>query len=79
MSFDAKMAFEGQNEAEECMSDHIFQTAYARVRARHDDSSWFALSPREITDLIYREIRAIDCERLMNAGSARAPMAFAAE
>ena len=46
------------------MSDHIFQDAYARVRGRHDDQSWFALSPREITDSIYREIRLIDRERL---------------
>ncbi len=28
------------------------------------DQAWFALSPREITDLIYREIRIIDRERL---------------
>jgi hypothetical protein len=45
------------------MSDHCFHSAYARVRGRHDDQSWFALAPREITDLIYREIRSIDRER----------------
>ena len=45
------------------MSDQIFQDAYARVRARHDDQAWFALSPREITDSIYQEIRVIDRER----------------
>jgi hypothetical protein len=28
----------------------------------HTDQAWFALSPREITDAIYREIRAIDRE-----------------
>ena len=46
------------------MSDQIFQNAYARVRGRHSDQDWFALSPREITDAIYREIRIIDSERL---------------
>jgi hypothetical protein len=45
------------------MSDQIFQEAYARVRARHTEESWLALSPRQITDAIYREIRQIDAER----------------
>ena len=57
------------------MSDQVFQNAYARVRGRHDDQAWFALSPREITDSIYREIRDIDSERMRLA----APMAIAAE
>lgn len=48
------------------MSDHIFHDAYARVRARYEDQAWFALSPREIADSIYREIRAIDSERAMS-------------
>ena len=61
------------------MSDHIFQDAYARIRGRHDDQSWFALSPREITDSIYREIRAIDRERLMHADTDFVPMPLAAE
>jgi hypothetical protein len=61
------------------MSDHIFQDAYARVRGRHDDQSWFALSPREITDSIYREIRIIDRERLLRAEADLVPMAVAAE
>jgi hypothetical protein len=61
------------------MSDHIFQDAYARVRGRHDDQSWFALSPREITDSIYREIRVIDRERLMLTETEFVPMAAAAE
>ena len=42
------------------MPDRVFQDAYARVRGRFDDSTWFSLSPREITEAIYREIRAID-------------------
>lgn len=59
------------------MSDHIFQDAYVRVRSRHDDRSWFALSSREITTLIYQEIRVIDLERI--EVSETAPLAVAAE
>ena len=61
------------------MSDQVFQNAYARVRGRHDDQSWFALSPREITDSIYREIRNIDTERMQLAESVATPLAIAAE
>jgi hypothetical protein len=61
------------------MSDHIFQDAYTRVRGRHDDQAWFALSPREITDSIYREIRLIDRERRIGAEADFVPMAVAAE
>jgi hypothetical protein len=61
------------------MSDHTFQDAYARVRGRHDDQTWFALSPREITDSIYREIRALDRERLLLVQTDFIPMAIAAE
>jgi len=61
------------------MSDHIFHDAYTRVRGRHDDQAWFALSPREITDSIYREIRVIDRERLMASDTDFVPMAVAAE
>jgi hypothetical protein len=45
------------------MSDGSFQEAYARVRSRYSDQAWIALSPRQITDAIYREIRQIDAER----------------
>jgi hypothetical protein len=61
------------------MSDHIFQDAYSRVRGRHDDQAWFALSPRQITDSIYREIRNIDRERVSRVESDFVPMAVAAE
>jgi len=61
------------------MNDHIFQEAYARVRGCHDDLAWFALSPRQITDSIYREIRNIDRERLILAEADFAQMAVAAE
>jgi hypothetical protein len=60
------------------MSDQVFQDAYARVRGRHSDRAWFALSPREITDFIYSEIRIIDSERLKTLETAPA-MAIAAE
>jgi hypothetical protein len=61
------------------MSDQVFQNAYARVRSQHNDQAWFVLSPREITDSIYREIRRIDTESMMQAETVAAPMAIAAE
>lgn len=61
------------------MSDQIFQDAYARVRGRHDDRVWFALSPREITDQIYQEMRIIDRERMTQAETGLPSMAVAAE
>ncbi len=61
------------------MSDQVFQSAYARVRGRHSDQTWFALSPREITDSIYREIRNIDTERLRAAEVGMTAVAMAAE
>ena len=79
MSPNAITALDGTDRAEGCMSDHIFQDAYARVRGRHDDQSWFALSPREITDSIYREIRMIDRERIVGDDADMVPLAAAAE
>lgn len=70
---------EDQNEAEGYMSEQTFQDAYARVRGYHSDQAWFSLSPREITDSIYREIRSIDRERGMAAKADFVPMAVAAE
>ncbi len=61
------------------MSDRIFQDAYARVRGRHDDQTWFALSPREITDSIYREIRIMDRERMISAEADLQPVDAATE
>jgi hypothetical protein len=61
------------------MSDQVFQSAYARVRGRHTDQAWFALSPREITDSIYREIRIIDGERTGSTDSDMTRIAIAAE
>jgi len=42
------------------MRDPTFQDAYARVRGRYNDQDWLILPPREITNLIYREMREID-------------------
>lgn len=61
------------------MNDEVFQNAYARVRGRHNDQTWFALSPREITDSIYQEIRIIDGERLRAVELGMTTMAMAAE
>lgn len=61
------------------MSDQIFLDAYARVRGRHDDQVWYSLSPREITDSIYREIRLIDVERLAALETNSEAMSVAAE
>ena len=46
------------------MSDQIVETAHGRVRSRYTNAAWYALSPRAITDAIYREIEQIDAERL---------------
>jgi hypothetical protein len=51
------------------MNDAVFRGAYVRVRARYDDQAWAALPSKDVTDLIYREIRVIDLERLMPAGA----------
>jgi hypothetical protein len=49
------------------MSDGSFQEAYARVRRRYSDQAWLALTPRQITEAIYREIRLMDAERNQNS------------
>jgi hypothetical protein len=79
MSFRAKVAENQFFTRMVCMSDQIFQDAYARVRGRHSDQAWFAFSPREITDAIYREIRVIDGERLARAQADATPVNIAAE
>jgi len=62
------------------MSDLIFQDAYARVRSRYSNQDWVALSPREVTTLIYQEMREIDLSRTTGATSeTRRAVAIAAE
>lgn len=41
------------------MSD-FFQSAYSRARGRYTQDQWLALTPAQITDAIYREMRAMD-------------------
>jgi len=62
------------------MSDLIFQDAYARVRSRYSNQDWVTLSPREVTTLIYQEMREIDLSRTTGATSeTRRAVAIAAE
>ena len=61
------------------MSDRIFEQAYARVRGRHSDKEWFSLTPRDITNAVYSEIRAIDHERVKASSDPMAIVAIAAE
>jgi hypothetical protein len=60
------------------MRDPTFQDAYARVRGRYNDQDWLILPPREITNLIYREMREIDLIRTVDT-DAKAQIAVAAE
>ena len=39
------------------MTDPVFHQAYETVRARYTDEAWSALTPRQITEAIYRERR----------------------
>jgi hypothetical protein len=41
------------------MSD-FFQEAYRRARSHYTQEQWLALTPQQITDAIYREMRAMD-------------------
>jgi hypothetical protein len=45
------------------MSEGVFQQAYDRVRKRFTLDAWLALDPRQVTELIYAEMRQIDAER----------------
>jgi hypothetical protein len=45
------------------MSDRTFQEAYARARGSYNNIDWQTLSPHQLTEAIYRELRAIDAER----------------
>jgi hypothetical protein len=55
------------------MSDGSFQEAYARVRSRYDDQAWIALTPRQVTEAIYQELRLLDATRnRMGASNATA-------
>ncbi len=49
------------------MTDAVFQMAYETVRRSYAPDAWVALTPRQITDAIYREIRRIDAEKALEA------------
>jgi hypothetical protein len=42
------------------LTDPVFQQAYEAVRRSYSDEAWHALTPRQITEAIYLEIRRID-------------------
>jgi hypothetical protein len=45
------------------MGNDVFQEAYDRVRERFTTEAWLTLDPRQITQIIYAEMRRIDAER----------------
>ena len=49
------------------MTDPVFQMAYEEVRRTYSPDAWVSLTPRQITEAIYREIRRIDAEMAMEA------------
>ena len=53
--------------ADIAMTDPVFLQAYATVRRSFSDEQWAALTPRQITDAIYREMRRIDAIRAAEA------------
>jgi hypothetical protein len=55
------------------MTDPVFQQAYLTVRRSCSDEEWAALTPRQITDAIYREIRRIDAGDAVDAAQTVAP------
>ena len=58
------------------MADPVFQKAYENVRNSYSDEAWNALTPREITEAIYQEIRRIDAhaaEQGVTPGTASSP------
>jgi hypothetical protein len=42
------------------MTDPVFQQAFENVRKSCSDEAWNAMTPRQITDAIYQEIKRID-------------------
>jgi hypothetical protein len=60
------------------MTDPVFQEAYAAVRGAYSREAWSALTPRQITEAIYREIRRID-SGLSDAAAGLPPESAAAQ
>ena len=55
------------------MSDPVFQQAFATVRGSWSDDAWSSLTPRQITEAIYLEIRRIDAGTAREASLATVP------
>lgn len=56
------------------MTEPVFQQAFEIVRKSYSDEAWSALTPRQITEAIYQEIRRIDASTAQQrAASAGAP------
>ena len=53
------------------MTDPVFQKAYTLVRSGYSREAWSALSPRQITEAIYREIRRIDADQALAEAAPR--------
>jgi len=50
------------------MADPVFLQAYETVRRSYSDQAWNALTPRQITDALYQEIRRIDAQIAASGG-----------
>jgi hypothetical protein len=44
------------------MTEPVFQQAFETVRKSYSDEAWNGLTPRQITEAIYQEIRRIDAD-----------------
>jgi hypothetical protein len=55
------------------MTDSVFQQAYEAVRKSYSDQAWNVLTPRQITEAIYQEIRRIDAQ-LARSGAPNRPV-----
>ena len=61
------------------MTDPVFQQAYDTVRTSFTASVWATLTPRQITEAIYVEIRRIDAGLVKSGDAASSqPVARAA-
>jgi hypothetical protein len=55
------------------MTDPVFQQAFENVRKSFSDEAWNALTPRQITEAIYQEIRRIDAQIVAMRGTVAPP------
>ena len=50
------------------VQDDVFQIAAERARLRHTDDEWNALSSKDRSAAIYREMRLLDAARAPSSG-----------